>query len=181
VLSNGFHSDIALPASNGESLAALGVAASDFHVNTASVRYWAFGWGSKTAYTSLLAVSDLTAGIVAEALAFDETVMHIQPLGQISPAEGVYAFELTPEAYRRLVDAIGGSFGEAKGVIAGITQGYGDRFYVGSGRFSPWRSCNTWTGQMLREAGIGVGLWTPFAPSLEFGLERTAHQLPGTR
>ncbi|TCD14572.1 DUF2459 domain-containing protein [Oricola cellulosilytica] len=178
VLSNGFHSDIALPADGGETLGSLGLNGSDYPVEIERVRYWAFGWGSRTAYTSLRELSDLSIGIALRALAFDETVMHVLPLKDLEVGPGVYAYDLTGDAYAALLERIREAFGENAQIIPDITQGFGDRFYLGSGRFSPWRACNVWTGEQLRATGIGVGLWTPFAQSLEFGLERTATQTP---
>lgn len=174
VLSNGFHSDIALPDEGGETLRRLGVDGADFPVPPGAARYWAFGWGSRTAYTSLRKVTDLTPGIMARALAFDESVMHIQPLGEITGGRGVYALDLTLRQYDDLIAGIRRSFGSEIRPIAGITQGFGDRFYRAAGRFSAIRGCNVWTGLRLREAGIGVGLWPVFAQSLEFGLARVA-------
>ena len=174
VLSNGFHSDIAIPNDDDGSLARLGVSPSDFPVAADAVRYWAIGWGSETAYTSLMAVSDLTPSIIARALAFDRTVMHIQPLGDIAPQDGVYAYDLPAADYAALLAAIRRSFGATVRPIPDVTQGFGDRFYRGQGRFSPLMGCNVWTGRRLREAGIGVGLWTVLAQTLEFGLARTA-------
>lgn len=180
VLSNGFHSDIAVPAGNGV-LDRLGLEIGDFPVDPARVRYWALGWGSRVAYTSLEKVADLTPAIMLKALAFDKTVMHVQPLGPVSPGEHSYAYDISQEAFRKLLDDLAGSFRRSKQPIPVITQGFGDRFYHGRGRFSPWRSCNAWTGSQLRAIGIGVGVWTPFAQSLEFGLARTAAQARSTR
>jgi uncharacterized protein (TIGR02117 family) len=174
VFSNGFHSDIVLPDRDGETLSRLGLTAADFPVDARSVRYWAVGWGSRTAYTSLRRVVDLTPGIVARALAFDTSVMHVQPFGEITGGEGAYAFDMAPADYDRLIAGIRRSFTDDTQPIVGITQGFGDRFYHARGRFSAVRGCNVWTGRRLREAGVGVGLWTVFAQSLEFGLARTA-------
>jgi len=174
VFSNGFHSDIVLPDGGGETLSRLGLSATDFPVDAQSVRYWAVGWGSRTAYTSLRRVADLTPGIIARALAFDESVMHVQPLGDITGGEGAYALDLASGDYDRLIAAIRRSFADNTQPIVGITQGFGDRFYHAKGRFSAIRGCNVWTGRRLREAGVGVGLWTVFAQSLEFGLSGIA-------
>jgi uncharacterized protein (TIGR02117 family) len=174
VLSNGFHSDIAIPYNDGRALARFGIDPSDFPVAPNGVRYWAIGWGSQTAYTSLLDISDLTAGIIVRALAFDVSVMHIQPLGEIAGGEGVYAIDLSRDQYSRLFAGIRRSFGGAIRPIADITQGFGDRFYRADGRFSAINGCNVWTGRRLREAGVGVGVWPVFAQSLEFGLARVA-------
>ena len=178
VLSNGFHSDIAIPDAGGDALLRLRLSAADFPVDAGAVQFWSIGWGSRTAYTSLREVRDLTPAIIVRALALDETVMHVQPLGAIAPQKGVYAYDLAPSDYERLIEGIGRSFKRDRRPVAGITQGFGDRFYSGNGRFSPLKGCNVWTGQRLREAGVGVGLWTAFAQTLEFGLARTALPQP---
>ncbi|WP_424992344.1 DUF2459 domain-containing protein [Oceaniradius stylonematis] len=182
VLSNGFHAGIALPADamladvDGERgiMAAIGLDEAHHPVDPDAVRYWLFGWGSRTAYTSLREVRDLTVGIAARALAFDEAVMHVQPLGDLgTPRPGLFAIEVTEDQLAMLTGSIAPWFA-AHEPFAGISQGFGDRFFAGHGRFSPWHSCNAWAGRRLRDAGIGVGHWTPLAQTLEFGLARVA-------
>lgn len=172
ILSNGFHSDIAVPRLDGETFAQLDLIEEDYPVELDQVEYWAVGWGSKTAYTSLMAVSDLTLGIASKALAFDETVMHITPLGALTAGESVYKINISSAQYEALLSAMKQFFADTAPLE--VTQGFGDRFYAGKGRFAPWLSCNTWTGRRLREIGIGVGLWTPTSQALEFGLQAVA-------
>ena len=171
VISNGFHSDIVLPAT-GRTLERIGLDPSDFPVERGAVSGWAIGWGSRTAYTSLRAVSDLTPDIVAKAIAFDDTVMHVAPVGPLLPGDGVWAVDLAPSDYDRLVDSIAEGFAADRTALPGLTQGFADRFYAGAGRFTAWYGCNAWVGTRLRDAGVPVGLWTPTAQSLAFGLDR---------
>lgn len=168
ILSNGFHSDIAVPVGMA---AALGVEVEDFAVETNAIRYLAIGWGSVTAYTSLRAMSDLTVGIVARAAAFDTTVVHILPTGDLSTRDGIYSIDLTDEQLAQLIDRLARDFASTT-PVPNLTQGFGDLFYRGHGRFSPWRTCNSWTGAHLRAIGVAVGFWTPSAWSLEYGLKR---------
>ncbi|MEM8542196.1 MAG: DUF2459 domain-containing protein [Pseudomonadota bacterium] len=172
VLSNGFHSDIALPRLDGATMQKLSLSEADYPVNIDDVRYWAVGWGSKTAYTSLLAISDLSFGIATKALAFDEAVMYVTPFGQLSAGPRVYAFDLSQTEYDLLISALSEWF--LSRTPQDVTQGFGDRFYAAKGRFSPWMTCNSWTGQRLRQIRINVGVWTPISQSLEFGLQRVA-------
>ncbi|MCR9123808.1 MAG: DUF2459 domain-containing protein [Phyllobacteriaceae bacterium] len=183
VLSNGFHAGIALPADASLApdlgqeqtvMAAIGLDEAHHPVDPDAVRYWLFGWGSRTAYTSLREVRDLTVGIAARALAFDEAVMHVQPLGDLgTPRPGLYSIDVSADQLSALTASIADWFA-AREPYADITQGFGDRFFAGRGRFTPWYSCNAWAGRRLREAGIGVGHWTPLAQTLEFGLARVA-------
>lgn len=172
VLSNGFHSDIAVPRLNGSTMQHLRLSELDFPVNIDDVRYWAVGWGSKTAYTSLMEITDLSFGIAAKSLAFDGAVMHVTPLGELNAGPRVYPIDLSVSEYEALLANLSSWF--ASPAPQEVTQGIGDRFYTARGKFSPWMTCNSWTGRRLREIGINVGLWTPLSQSLEFGLKRLA-------
>ena len=173
VLTNGFHSDIAFPA-DGATLDAFGLDPDDYDVDHERVRYWAVGWGSETAYTSLRAIADLGPSIVAKAISFDRTVMHVAPVGSLDgaePSDGVRFITLSAESYATLLERVGADFAATE-PLPGVTQGFGDRFYRAEGRFTAWFGCNAWVGRRLRDAGVPVGLWTPTAQSLAFGLDR---------
>ena len=173
VLSNGFHSDIVLPV---DAAAELPIAATDLPGRLAGTRYLILGWGSQTAYTSLLALTDMTIEIAAKALLFDRSVMHLLPYGGEMQGPGVYRLELGPDQLHKLVEFIDATFSvDADGrgeLLPGITQGYGDVFYRARPRFSLFYGCNAWTGEALRHAGVPVGVWTPFAQSIEWNMER---------
>lgn len=176
VLSNGFHTDIALPLTGGEAPRGLPIAASDLVRGLSGVRYVAIGWGSEAAYTSLVSITDLSAGTIFRALAFDRSVVHVLPYYAEPFGEGVYRLELSEDQYRRLTDFIATTFlagpdGAAE-IIPGVSQGFGDVFYRGRPRFSAFYGCNAWTGEALRRAGAEVGIWTPFAQSIEWALSR---------
>ena len=172
VLSNGFHSDIAVPHLEGTTLQTLLLDEADYPVVIDDVRYWAVGWGSKTAFTNLLEFTDLSFGLAAKSLAFDNAVMHVTPLGELSSGPGIFAFELSTTDFESLLSILSEWF--INRTPQEETHGYGDRFYEAKGRFSPWMTCNSWTSQRLRQIGIGVGMWTPLPQSLEFGLQRVA-------
>ena len=170
IVDNGFHTDIGLPP-DGTTLAHLGLAASDFPVDVDQVRWWGVGWGSRSAYTSLRAVSDLSLATVARAVSFDRSVMHVAPWGELIPGPHVRFVTLSEERYVDLLRSLAGDFA-AVDAMEGITQGFGDRFYEGRGRFTAWFGCNAWVGAKLHGAGVPVGLWTLTAQSLSYGLDR---------
>lgn len=178
VLSNGFHSDLVLPIEAGRPTAGLPISPDDLPGGLQGARYLIVGWGSQTAYTSLLALSDLTVEIAVKSLLFDRSVMHVQPYDRPLAGRGVYQLNLLPEQYARLIAFVAETFavddaGRAE-LIPDITQGFGDVFYRARPRFSLFYGCNAWTGQALREAGVPFGLWTPFAQSVEWNMERLA-------
>jgi uncharacterized protein (TIGR02117 family) len=72
--------------------------------------------------------------------------------------------------YRKLATHIRGSFaisssGESLPLLG---RGYGpaDVFYEGRGRYDAYRTCNEWTGEALRAAGVRTGIWTPLSQSI---------------
>ena len=44
-----------------------------------------------------------------------------------------------------------------------MAYGDHDAFYPANGRYSLLQTCNVWTGSLLRDAGVKMGWWTPFA------------------
>ncbi len=171
VATNGFHTDIVAPVVNPAKDWRDLLAASPFTRNRiAGARWIAFGWGSEVAYTRLGKLTDLTPAIMVKALAFDRSVVHVVPLGEIRSAPGVRLVQISGPGYRRLVKAIEESFAldaaKRPMLLDGVTHGYGDSFFRGQGRFSLFRGCNVWAGDALRTAGIRAGVWTPFAQSL---------------
>ena len=49
-----------------------------------------------------------------------------------------------------------------------LGRGYGpaDVFYEARGPYNAFFTCNEWTGEALRAAGVRMGIWTPFAQSI---------------
>lgn len=174
VLSNGYHTDIAIPVADGRPPVGFPIKAGDLPRGLTGVEFIAIGWGSEAAYTSLVAITDLSFSTVVKALSFDRSVVHVLPFYGVPYGEGVYPVRLDERQYRRLVAFLAATFeiagnGEPR-LVSGVTQGYGDVFYHAEPRFSAFYGCNAWTGEALRTAGITVGIWTPFAQSVEWSL-----------
>nr|WP_258570824.1 DUF2459 domain-containing protein [Flavimaribacter sediminis] len=176
VLSNGFHSDIVLPIEGGKLPAGFPELQQDLDVLLENTDYLIIGWGSQTAYTSLLELSDLTAGIIAKALFFDRSVLHIQPYSGSLQGPGVYRLELESAQLDQLWSFVAQTFlvdsNAAPTLIPDVTHGYGDVFYRAEPRFSLFYGCNAWVGEALRSAGLSFGRWTPFAQSIEWNMKR---------
>ncbi len=178
VVSNGFHTDIVVPTVN-EVMDWRGLMRlSPITRQSLDAPHLAIGWGSRAAYTQLGTLSDLSPGLLLKAIAFDESVVHLQPVATIRQGESVRRLVLTAEGYARLVHHVEGSLSKAGDGDAipldGVTHGTGDAFLRGRDRFWLLRSCNVWVGEALRAAGRPVGLWTPLAQSLMWSLDRAA-------
>lgn len=172
--SNGFHSDIIVPIDNDLTLKKLPIDPLDFDEGLIGAKYLVIGWGSLTAYTSLLEIKDMSPSIIAKSLFFDQSVLHIQPLSRQPKGPKVYPLQTSIENYVKLLDFIADTFerrnDSSSTLMAGVTHGYGDVFYRSTLKYNPFYSCNAWTGEALRIAGAPVGYWTPFAQSIEWSL-----------
>ena len=140
------------------------------------VAYLAFGWGSKSFYREVPHLSDVTVSVVARALFFDTSLVHVTPVDDPERIErGSRAILTVPESrLRALEQFVRASFAEdGTGQVEPLPEasyGYGDAFYGGAGRYTPIETCNAWTGEGLRLAGVPVGVWTPFAQSIAWVL-----------
>ena len=138
--------------------------------------YLAFGWGSESFYRDVPTMADMTPGVIARALFFDRTVVHVAPVSdprRIVP-ERRLTFFVSADGMRALeqhvlATLVIGDDGKAD-ALAGETYGYGDVFYRAHGRYNPIRTCNQWTSEGLRLAGVAAGYWTPFSQSFTWVL-----------
>jgi hypothetical protein len=58
--------------------------------------------------------------------------------------------------------------------IAHAGYGVTDAFYVGTGRYLPWITCNEWVRRLIARAGVRTAVWAPFEPALLFHARRVA-------
>lgn len=149
VTSNGFHTGIAVPAATAR--------AAGFEPGAAP---WVeFGWGEDGAYRG----ERLTLGAATRAALGGEGVLHVAPLADrpdrlyapgVATAvavsevgEGALAEDLRAEVVR---DA------EGRALVVGPGKGRGATFYAARTPYRTWRTCNVWTADRLRRAGVDV-------------------------
>lgn len=174
VASNGFHSDIVLPMVSGSKDWRPLLSRSPLTEPHRDAPWVAFGWGAETAYTELGTLADLSPGLILKAAAFDRSVVHVQPVTAVRTGSNLRSFTVTEAGYRALVGHVDASLqldeaGEPE-VLPGVSHGNGDAFLRRRDRFWLLRSCNVWTGEGLRKAGLPLGLWTPLVQSLMWSL-----------
>jgi uncharacterized protein (TIGR02117 family) len=129
----------------------------------------AFGWGERQFYLNTPTWADVSASTVARsAFGSDETLVHVDHLPPPIPDERIRTLVLSDAEYRRLSAYIRASFRLTKAGQSQPVKGYGpaDSFYEGRGHYDALKTCNAWTGDALRHAGVKVGAWTPFSWSV---------------
>ncbi len=123
--------------------------------------YAAIGWGERTFYLETPTWADVRlTTVLGAAIGSTRTLMHVEHLPRPREGNDVRRLVLRPEEYRRLAAYLRAGFRDSRAAI----RGYGayDVFYDARGRYSAIRTCNAWTGDALRSAGVRIGWWTPF-------------------
>ena len=171
VVSNGVHTDIALPSKhqlkNWEDV----FCKDTFNIKDSIHNYIAFGWGDKGFYLNTPEWSDLKFSTAFKAaFGLGGTAMHVRYLKEPRKiSEKTIRLNISKEQYQKLIDYIEKSFCLTEGCITKINHpGYDnfDLFYEANGKYSLIKTCNVWTNKALKYSGIKTGLWTPFASGL---------------
>ncbi|HET9335799.1 MAG TPA: TIGR02117 family protein [Sphingomicrobium sp.] len=168
VANNGVHADLVLPAyAQGLDWRPL-LPESDARNVPANSQWIAFGAGERRVYLDTPTWWDLTPRTAWAGLTGGERVMHVQWVSD--PSWSAKEIRLTPEQYRRLWAAIRSEFQlSAEGWPIRIDHpgyGFGDAFYHGIGKANAISTCNQWTADRLRVAGVEAPLWSPFVQGL---------------
>ena len=133
-------------------------------------RFVAVGWGNRAFYVETPTWADFKISTAAGALFWpSETVLHVEYLYDAAAGDDFRAVRLSRDQYRELVEFVVSSIGEpdergAAQPATSITYGSSDRFYIATGRYHLFNTCNQWTGRGLSRAGVPVGIWTPLKP-----------------
>lgn len=169
VATNGVHTGLLLPTVGGGVDWRSLVKASDL----ADPRYagpwlW-FGWGERDFYLHTPRWSDVSPRTVLRSMiGSDRTLLHVDHVFDPATELDARPVRLTPTQYARLAAAIRARFALGADGRPKALRGYGpaDVFYEAHGHYDAIRTCNWWTGHLLAEAGVRVGAWTPFSPTV---------------
>lgn len=120
-------------------------------------------WGEKTVFLETETWGDLKLSTVLKIAGLGgEGLIHIAHYVRPRPDSSLRPLTITREQYRRIVEQVEG-FAPEVGTPRYTGYYRNDVFYDAPGRYTPTNTCNQWTSDILAEAGIRTGLWTPFA------------------
>lgn len=131
------------------------------------------GWGNRGFYLDVRDWANLTAAAAFGALLYlDTAVIHVEHMWGGIPLtnDEQRGVVISGAQYRRLVEFVRASLvrdrhGRTRKIAV---PGYrnDDAFYAATGRYGLFYTCNTWTNQALRHAGVPTSLWAVFPNSL---------------
>ncbi len=136
------------------------------------VKYAGFGWGDKDFYINTPEWSDLKFSTGFNALFVrTDAAMHVTYYKNLSENEKSISVFVNEQQFNALQSFIFKSF-KIKGnkimPIDDIEYGTYDRFYEANYAYSLFYTCNTWTNEALKNAGLRVCVWTPFEQGVLF-------------
>jgi uncharacterized protein (TIGR02117 family) len=172
VRSNEIHTDLVLPVTVGDPAKdwRIRFPRQHFQDDVSHYRYVAVGWGNRQFYVETPRWSDLNLSSAIGALCWpSETVLHVEYLHDVAPNEQFRELLVSREQYQALVAFVESSIGNldehgAAELATSVTYGSTDRFYLATGGYHAFNTCNQWTGRGLARAGAPVGIWTPLKP-----------------
>ncbi|MGK4568755.1 TIGR02117 family protein [Flavobacterium sp. 3HN19-14] len=165
IKTNGVHTDIIVPA-KGEIIDWTKEIKFDQTIaKDATAQYLAFGWGDRGFYLNTPQWSDLKASTAFTAAFYLGTsVMHTQFYNNLSESESCKKIMISRADYQKLVDYISQSFyRDPSGNIVwiqGSSYGNHDAFYEANGKYSLFKTCNSWANAALKSANQKAALWT---------------------
>ncbi|TND07988.1 MAG: hypothetical protein FD123_2796 [Bacteroidetes bacterium] len=180
IYSNGVHTDIIMPVKHeihdwSSMLSFRDVAAAD-----STFGFVSLGWGDKGFYIETPTWADLKASTALKAAFWlSSSAMHVTWRKKLPAAgENCSVVRISKEQYRALCDFVSRTFqlDASKQVQHIKVPGYGkyDAFYEAKEKYSLFKTCNVWTGNALRYAGVKVSLWTPFDRCVFYHLPQPA-------
>ena len=142
---NGIHVDLVIP-ENGQ--------------------YIAYGWGSEIFYLNTPSWGDLTFSNAFKALFTEPTsVMHVTTYNKIG--NSWIKIEVNEKQLSDIKRLINKSFKlDNNGnwiQFEGAGYSHNDEFYKAVGRYSCFKTCNSWTNELLKKSNIKSCYWTPYS------------------
>jgi uncharacterized protein (TIGR02117 family) len=122
------------------------------------------GWGHGRVYRNARTWGDVQSGDIGSAIiGSDYTTLHVYHLINPQALPHRKTLRVTPQQYRSIVRQIRATFRLSKRGDSIAHPAYADDnlFYDSVGRYSAIYTCNNWTGDILRNAGVRIGVWTP--------------------
>jgi uncharacterized protein (TIGR02117 family) len=160
---NGVHTDIVVPAKTD--IKDWTAQIKYEHINAKDrPEYLAFGWGDRDFYLNTPTWSDLKFKTAFNAAFYlGSAVVHTEYEPFLRESETCKKVMMTEPDYAKLVAYLSDTFAyDTNGNVIWIHEsGYDDHdtFYVANGKYSLFKTCNTWTNSALKAANQKAALW----------------------
>jgi len=162
--SNGVHTDIVMPIRNAQMDWNHFLNIEDTCWHQSKFNYVSIGWGDRGFYLETPTWRDLKFSTAVKAAFFMGTsALHVTGLRHTPRASLQTSIYITELQYQRLWTCIQKDFsceGPFPKLIKAKGYGKNDLFFEAKGTYSLFFTCNTWTNEALKTAGLPACLWT---------------------
>ena len=166
IKTNGVHTDIVVPTKNDQmdwtkQIKFLNTKRAD----TSSV-FLGMGWGDKGFYLQTPTWDDLTAKVAFNAMfGLGSTAIHATYYSKLTENDSCKKIQISKQQYARLINYIINSLQkDSVGIFINIktNANYGttDAFYEANGKYSLFKTCNSWANSALKNCGQKCCYWT---------------------
>jgi len=165
---NGVHTDLVLPTKNKILNWNKLIDINTTKAKDTTAKFVAIGWGDKGFYLETPSWAELKLSTAAKAaFGLSSTAMHCTFYTKLVETEDRKKIFLSYKQYKRLLKFILESFewtDSEETVLVNTKVRYDeyDTFYEATGRYSLFKTCNTWTNQALKRAGVPSAFWAAF-------------------
>lgn len=158
---NGVHTAIVMPLVTPQKDWRPVFPASDLVAPARPYTHISVSWGEREVFLNTPTWADLSPLTVLRIVTVGgEGLLHVAHYVRPAPDAATRPLRISEADYARLVRRI------EQDVLPRPRRypGYGadDVFYDAPGRYTPIRTCNQWTSDVLGDAGLRTGQWTPF-------------------
>ena len=168
ILTNGVHTDIAMPLKTGNIDWSEGIKINNTKGKDTSVQYLSVGWGDKGFYLETPTWNDLkfTTAFRA-AFGLSTSALHTTFYKTLNENNNCKSMKISNLQYKRLVNYVMNSLdldAQNQPIFIPTKAVYGenDAFYEAKGSYNMLHTCNTWANNGLKSCGQKASLWTVF-------------------
>lgn len=168
VFSNGVHTDLVFPARSALKDWNTTFPYSNTLGKDSSFSWIAIGWGDKGFYLNTPEWKDLTFSTAFKAVTgLGETALHVTYYKSLSKNENCRPFKISEGQYQKLIQYVEDGLdrdasGKAIYIVTNAQYNQGDAFYEAKGSYSLFHTCNTWSNNGLKAAGLKASKWAAF-------------------
>jgi uncharacterized protein (TIGR02117 family) len=168
IITNGVHTDIAVPLKNDYYDWSKEIKYAHTKLTDTNMNYLAMGWGDKGFYLETPRWADLKFSVAFNAtFGLGSTAIHATFYSALRENTSCKKILISKEQYQRLIQYIYNSFqknkeGHFMHINTNANYNNMDAFYEANGKYSAFKTCNTWANNALKACGQKACLWTPF-------------------
>lgn len=129
-------------------------------------------FGERDVFLNTPRLQDIEPGVALKSAIGGDGLLHASHYVRPAPSDRFRTFTITEAQYALLVSAIERQMEPSAGAQIAGRYGNNDAFYDSDLTYYLGHTCNQWSANMLAEAGIKMGLWTPFSGGVMKWVER---------